>query len=60
MTVQKDTPHMPLKQPTLATSLGRQATRRLSRVGSHNANWYAIESDDVIELLVDGSPFRDD
>ena len=60
MTVQKDTPHMPLKQPTLATSLGRQATRRLSRVGSHNANWYAIESDDVIELLVDCSPFHDD
>ena len=60
MTVQKDTPHMPLKQPTLATYLGRQATRRLSRIGSHNCNWDSIESDDVIELLVDGSPFHDD
>ena len=46
---------MPLKQQTLATVLGCKATRRLSRIGSHNANWYAIESDDLIELLVDGA-----
>ena len=46
---------MPLKQQTLATVLGCKATRRLSRIGSHNANWYAIESGDLIELLVDGA-----
>ena len=55
MTVQKDTPHMPLKQPTLATSLGRRATRRISRIGPHNSNWDSIESDDVIELQVDAA-----
>lgn len=46
---------MPLKQQTLATVLGCKATRRLSRIGSHNSNWDSIESDDLIELLVDGA-----
>ena len=46
---------MPLKQQTLATILGCKATRRLSRIGSHNSNWDSIESDDLIELLVDGA-----
>ena len=46
---------MPLKQQTLATVLGCKATRRLSRIGSHNSNWDPIESDDLIELLVDGA-----
>ena len=55
MTVQKDTPHMPLKQQALEVSLGCRATRRLSRIGSHNCNWDSIESDDVIELLVDAA-----
>jgi len=46
---------MPLKQSTLATSLGCRATRRLSRIGSHNCNWDSIESDDLLELLVDAA-----
>ena len=46
---------MPLKQQTLATVLGCKATRRLSRIGSHNSNWDSIESEDLIQLLVDGA-----
>ena len=46
---------MPLKQQSLEVSLGCRATRRLSRIGSHNCNWDSIESDDVIELLVDAA-----
>ena len=43
------------KQQTLASVLGCKATHGLSRIGSHNSNWDSIESDDLIELLVDGA-----
>ena len=46
---------MPLKQQALEVSLGCRATRRLSRIGSHNCNWDSIESDDLLELLVDAA-----
>ena len=45
---------MPLKQQIL-NSLGLYATRRICRIGSHNCEWVVIESDDLIELLVDGA-----
>ena len=46
---------MPLKQQTLTSSFDCRPSRRLVRVGSHNANWDTFESDDFIELLVDGA-----
>ena len=46
---------MPLKQQTLTSSFDRRPSRRLIRVGSHNANWDTIESDDLIELLTDAA-----
>ena len=46
---------MSLKQQTLANSFDRRPTRRLVRIGSHNANWESIESDDLIELLTDAA-----
>ena len=46
---------MPLKQQTLANSFDRRPTRRLVRIGSHNANWESIESDDIFELLTDAA-----
>ena len=45
----------PLKQQTLTSSFDRRPSRRLIRVGSHNANWDTIESDDLIELLTDAA-----
>ena len=45
---------MPLKQQAF-TSLGFLSTRRLSRIGSHNCDWDAFETEDVIELLVGGA-----
>ena len=46
---------MPLKQQTLANSFDRRPTRRLVRIGSHNAKWESIESDDIFELLTDAA-----
>ena len=46
---------MPLKQQTLAASLNCRTTRRITRMGSHNCNWDAVVSEDIMELLVDGA-----
>ena len=46
---------MPLKQQTLANSFDRRPTHRLVRIGSHNAKWESIESDDIFELLTDAA-----
>eukprot|EP00966_Prymnesium_polylepis_P212638 4924826-Prymnesium_polylepis.1 len=43
---------MPLKQQTLAKSLNCRTTRRITRMGSHNCNWDAVVSEDIMELLV--------
>jgi hypothetical protein len=44
---------MPLKQQTLSASLDCRTTRRITRIGSHNCNWDAVMSEDIMELLVD-------
>ena len=50
---------MPLKQQAL-TSVGFHMSRRLNRIDLHNCDWDAFDSEDLIELLVEGALKVDD